>query len=319
MADVPDQKTFFLIVGLPRSGTSAIAQLLDHLGVYFGDPAHFLDAKKLTHNPIFYELQWVNDFNNRVLKAWNCTYTDDALPIESDFQHPQMAGLREALRNQLVQEFASHAIVGVKDPRICFTFPLWRAVVTEMGYALKTILTLRSPSAVLKSIQAVTPGRATRWQRFYARHLLAVRYFTRDVPVCQFDYDQLMQQPVAYAQQRAADLGLPIPDPIHATRHLTRDHYHHQPDEAGAGSRWVDQIDSDIRAGRLDPSDYLTFREIALLFTEELRALELHPPAGIPEWFRQHQQLLAVFRRGGRFEVTPQPNGTLRIRGLPPP
>lgn len=166
-----------------------------------------------------------------------------------------------------------------------------------MGYAIKTILTLRSPSAVLKSIQAVTPGHATRWQRFYAHDLLALGYFARDVPICRFDYDQLMRQPIAYAEQKAADLGVAIPDPAHATRHLSRDHYHHQPDDAGTGNRWVDRIDSDVRAGRLDPSLYLTFRDIALLFTEELRALKLRPPAGAtPEWFRQHQQLLAVLR-----------------------
>jgi hypothetical protein len=131
MADTP--KTCFLIVGLPRSGTSSIAQFLDHLGVYFGDPAHFLDTTKLKHNPIFYELQWINDFNNHVIGTWNCTYEQDVMPADSDFDLPEIQPLRAELRKQFHQEFGDRRVVGVKDPRICFTFPIWRDVLTDQG------------------------------------------------------------------------------------------------------------------------------------------------------------------------------------------
>jgi len=269
MADTA--KTCFLIVGLPRSGTSSIAQFLDHLGVYFGDPAHFLDTTKLTHNPIFYELQWINDFNDRVLGVWDYTYVQDVVPAESDFDRPEIKSLRQELRNQFLQEFGDRPLVGVKDPRICFTFPLWRDLLSELGYEIKTILTLRAPSAIIKSNRALMLGRLNRWQRFYARHLLAVRYFTRDIPVCRFDYDLLMQDPLNYGREKAAELGLAIPDPAQAARHLSREHYHHQPNDAGTGDPWVDRIDSEMRTGRLDPNEYLEFRSIALLFIGDLR------------------------------------------------
>ena len=249
---IETSKICFLIIGLPRSGTSSISQFLDHLGVYFGDPSHFLDAKKLTHNPMFYELQWVNDINDLVIKALSRpnAKVEDFLPIESDFQRAEIASLRDSLQKQFREEFGDRANVGVKDPRICFTFPLWRAVLTEMGFAVRTVLTLRSSSAILKSNLDLTPVKLSRWQRFHVRHLLALRYFTRDVPVCHFDYDLFMRQPLVYGKEKAAELGLAIPDPAEATRHLSSKHYHHQPDEAGTGDPWVDKIDSDLRAAR---------------------------------------------------------------------
>ncbi|MGD0464764.1 MAG: hypothetical protein ABSB74_19950 [Tepidisphaeraceae bacterium] len=326
MSDTP--KTCFLIVGLPRSGTSAVAQFLEHLGVYFGDPSHFLDTKKHIHNPIFYELQWINDFNDRVIRASNRFELDcDFLPIEEDFHRPGIAELGESLRKQLLEEFGDRPIVGVKDPRICFTYPLWRAALTELGYAIKTVFTVRSASAILKSNLAITGARPCYWRRSFASHLLALRYFSRDVPVCQFDYDLLMREPLNYGQAKAAELGLAIPDAAQATRHLSRAHYHHQADDAGTGDSWLDRIDRDLRAGRLDANEYLAFRATALLFIEELEAMEknerLRREGNVPgtepaaeQWFQEHQRLRALLQQGGRFNVKPRPDGTIDIRRI---
>jgi hypothetical protein len=308
-------KTFFLIVGSPRSGSSAIAQLLEQLGVHFGDHAHFIDPAKTPHNPIFYELEWVNHFNDLIFKSWNCAYKDDVLPIDADFQDPQMAAFAQSLREQLLREFGDRPVIGVKDPRICFTMPLWRTVIADLGYQLKLVFTLRRPSAVMKSIYAITFGRANRMRRHYVAHLLAGHYFTCDLPVCHFDYDELMHEPIAYARQKAAELGLAIDDPAATTRHLSPQHYHHPADTAGSGSPWVDQIDSDLRAGRLDPRKYLTYREIALLFTDELQALQ-NLPSTEANWLRQHQQLLGILRPGGQFHVSTKPDGTLAIKRI---
>jgi hypothetical protein len=269
MADIA--KTCFLIVGLPRSGTSSIAQFLDNLGVYFGDPSHFLDTAKLKHNPIFYELQWINDFNDKVIGVWDCSYVDDdVMPVETDFERPEIEPLRVELRKKILEEFGDRPVIGIKDPRICFTFPIWRDAMVDLGYEIKTVLALRAPSAIMRSNRALMPGRLSRWQRFFARHLLATRYFTRDIPVCQFDYDVLMRDTLNYAQQKAAELGLAMADPAQATRHLSGEHYHHQPDDAGTGDPWVDRIDSELRTGRLDPNEYLEFRRVASLFIGDM-------------------------------------------------
>ncbi|MGD0464763.1 MAG: hypothetical protein ABSB74_19945 [Tepidisphaeraceae bacterium] len=325
MTDTP--KTCFLIVGLARSGTSSIAQFLENLGVYFGDHAHFLDTKTHPHNPIFYELQWINDFNGQVIRASNRFEFDcDYLPIEEDFHRPGIAELGASLRKQFLEEFGDRPLVGVKSPPLCFTFPLWRAVLTEMGYAIKTVLTLRSASAIVKSNFAIT-AHPYHWRRSFASHLLAIWYFFRDVPVCQFDYDLFMREPLSYGQAKAAELGLAIPDAAQATGHLSRAHYHHQADDAGTGDPWLDRIDRDLRAGRLDPNEYLDFRWVAMLFIEELESLvkNLEPrregnvPGTEPtaqQWFQEHQQLRALLQQGGRFNVKPRPDGTIDIRRI---
>lgn len=182
-----------------------------------------------------------------------------------------------------------------------------------MGYAIKIIATLRNPAAIIKSNRTLLPGRLSRWQRFFARHQLAVRYFFRDLPVCYFDYDVFMQDPIPYGQQKAAELGLPIPDSAGATRHVSRGQYHHQPDNSGTGDPWVDKIDADLRAGRLDPNEYLTYRSICNLLTEELQALWQNAP---DQWYRQYQQIMALLSPGGHFIAERQANGRMDVRRI---
>ncbi len=328
-----------MIIGLPRSGTSSISQLLENLGVYFGDPAHFLDTKEYNHNPIFYELKWANLFNDAILATMKPPKTrlSDQLPIETDFQRPEIAAFRGPLQKRLIDEFGNRPMVAVKDPRISSTFPLWHSVLMEMGYTVKTILATRSASAILKSNLKLTPLPLYSWRRWYLRHILAIRYFTRNVFACQFDYDELMRRPVDYAKEKAAELGLPMPDPAAATHHLSSQLYHHQPDTAGTGDAWIDQIDADFRADRLDADEYLKYRRAALLFTEELYEFDTYiktrqaqeaaieraggqaaaaSPAQMQQWFLDYQRLQAILRQGGRFDVELQSGGGLNIKRL---
>ncbi len=268
----PAEKTCVLVTGLPRSGTSSVSQLLDHLGVDFGDSAHFLDTSIHKHNPVFYELRWINDLNDRVIAAMGSTYFGDFFPVESDFDSDAIRALETEAAGLFQSEFGDRPLVGVKDPRICFTLPFWRRLLDRLGCGAKLLLTLRSRSAVIKSNSLLRDDRHVQWRRFYARHLLAFNYFSRDLSPCRVDFDRLMADPQPVAASMAHCLGLPIPDPADATRHLTAAHYHHRPADDPDSIPWIETVDADLRAGRLEPERYLLFRQIAMLYAGDLPA-----------------------------------------------
>jgi hypothetical protein len=273
MAETSRQKTCFVVTGLPRSGTSSVAQLLENLGVYFGDHAHFLDTSIHKHNPVFYELQWINDFNDKLIGAMGASYFEDFFPMESDFDLPAVKLLERILAQQFRSEFGGRGLVGIKDPRFCFTLPFWRRVLGSAGYEVKVILTMRNSAAVIKSNSLLREDRPCQWQRFYARHLLAINYFARDLKMCQIDFDRLMKSPLPTAGKAAECLGLANPDPARATGHLKSEHYHNRPTKTGTGDAWVDQIDLELRNEKLDPEQYLKFRAIAMLYAEDRKAV----------------------------------------------
>jgi hypothetical protein len=80
------ERTIILVVGPPRSGTSAISHVLSSLGVNFGSSEHFVDPEKNTHNPIFFELAALNALNDQVFGWFGRRYSDfDFLPLRGDF------------------------------------------------------------------------------------------------------------------------------------------------------------------------------------------------------------------------------------------
>jgi hypothetical protein len=265
-------RTAHLIVGVPRSGTSAVAQLLSDAGLSFGDPAHFLDTTVHKHNPNFFEMEWVNQVNNLAVEALGSLYSEDFLPVESDFADPALDKLRARIVDQVRAEFGDAPHIGIKDPRFCFTFPLWRELLEGMGYAVSAVLTLRSEAACRRSNLALEAKWADdrTWSRFYLQSLLGARHFTRDVPTVVIDYDALMADPPGYA----AGLQLPGIDLAAATARLDPTLVHQRP-ATEEGDSLIARVQRDLRDGRLRADAYLDYRTVAALQVTELA------PAGV--------------------------------------
>ncbi|MEY2169638.1 MULTISPECIES: sulfotransferase [unclassified Rhodanobacter] len=145
-------KTAVLILGAPRSGTSAVSQVLSEMGVHFGDPARFVDPAVQTHNPIFYELQSVNDFNARIMAHMGYEYGDfDCFPDAVEPGPALVEQFADEVRGLIEQELGGHALIGLKDPRFAFTLPVWETALQQSGYSIRYLVTERSIDAVVDS------------------------------------------------------------------------------------------------------------------------------------------------------------------------
>lgn len=270
------QRIAYLVVGFPRSGTSAISHFLSNCGIDFGDPLHFLDTQVHRHNPIFFELDWVNRVNDRIIEALGSRFKETFLPLEEDYLRADLDPLREELTESIRQEWPDGLRIGIKDPRFCFTLPMWREALTRLGYAVRIVWALRSPAATIESnckLQPLWPK--TRMSSFWVNSMLACRYFTRDDNVTYLDYDRLMSEPAAFAKQALAALSLEVPDPVATVLHVTEEN-HHQRESGPSGVELVDRIDEFLRAGTLTADTYAAYRDVVLLIDDDeyVRRLE---------------------------------------------
>lgn len=153
-------RTAVLVVGPPRSGTSALSHVLSTLGVNFGDPAQFIDVDTHRHNPVFFELVELNRLNERILEALGWCYGDFSMLVrEDDFDASFVDRFEPDVVDFLERHFGGQLLIGLKDPRFCFTLPLWRAVFERLGIGLRCALTLRDADAVAASNFRVNPRR----------------------------------------------------------------------------------------------------------------------------------------------------------------
>jgi hypothetical protein len=275
-------KTAFLLLGAPRSGTSVIAHILSKFGIDFGNPEHFLDTTIHKHNPIFFELEWVNHCNDSLLTALGnklnlknfSWFFQHLAPSDSSFLGLEVSETEERMLHWIHQEWQGAPIVGIKDPRFCFTFPVWQKVLEKEGYELKVILIFRSPLSYLKSTRKLYEWLSdSKSLNLWLQHNLAATYFARDYPIYFVSYEEVMSNPAIEIQKMAEHFGF---DPALIDKAISvvdKNYWHHQ-SAPETGIEWVDRCYQALQEGRSLNHDYLKFQSIFLLFIEEIRQKE---------------------------------------------
>jgi hypothetical protein len=191
-----------LVLGMHRSGTSALTRVLNLLGLDAGRDV-LMGASE--SNPTgHWEVERLTSFNNGLLDELGGRW--DAPPPTA----PEILGLMAD--GQLGDEAAqlhteafgdSHWVW--KDPRVCLLLPFWRSVLGRDGKALPhEVVSLRDPREVAASLHArdgmnLAYGLAL-WER-YTRTLLADLNEQR---VCFVPYERLLAEPEAVARELVA-------------------------------------------------------------------------------------------------------------------
>ncbi len=253
-------KTAFLILGAQRSGTSVTSHLLSQFQICFGHSSNFLQAE---HNPIFFELKWVNQFNDQLIKSLGYNHTDCFLPLETDYDHPDVLEMSAELPALIRREWGDKPQIGIKDPRFSLTFPVWQSALVGEGYTLKIVFVFRCPSGFLHSNQRLFHNwdgwDETRHLHFWLRLNLAAIYFTRHFPICFVNYDHLINQPLDAAQQLADFFHFDQTD-VMAAAAVVNTAYHHHQQTFETGYPLIEQYYQLLCSHRLSATDYLNYR-----------------------------------------------------------
>ena len=114
-----------LVLGMHRSGTSALARGLQMLGVYLGND--FLSPKP--DNPTgYWEDRNIFELNERLLAVFGLKWEDVALIDDARWDEPEVEALRAEAVEYLRSQFVSHPLWGFKDPRTIRLLPFWHSV-----------------------------------------------------------------------------------------------------------------------------------------------------------------------------------------------
>ena len=138
-----------VVLGMYRSGTSAIARALNLCGAYLPER---VVAARLGINPKgFWEAEAVTDLDARLLEhlggEWN--RVGFTLPSAGPLVDEFLLNAREVLET----EYGDAALILIKDPRICVLAPLWHRALQESGYRPAYVVLVRHPLEVAGSLE----------------------------------------------------------------------------------------------------------------------------------------------------------------------
>lgn len=140
------------ILGMHRSGTSAVTRALNLLGVYQGGPERIIEH--LDDNPKGFREhgEGIIYVHERLLKALSFRWYY-IWPLEHDWWKLQsIKEVREDLVNLLPREFADRPLWGWKDPGTCLTIPLWNENSEGLGFEIGYLIVSGNPVDIVNSL-----------------------------------------------------------------------------------------------------------------------------------------------------------------------
>ncbi|HPI90080.1 MAG TPA: hypothetical protein PK859_12320 [Spirochaetota bacterium] len=166
-----------MILGMHRSGTSAIAGVFDSLGVSMGKTL----MESNDNNPKgYYENLLVQILNeSKLLPHLHLTW-DSTFPLITGWEndHELHDFYREA--EKIIQnEYGENELFGIKDPRICRLFPFWAKVLDHLEIETYVIIPIRNPLEVAASLKKRNNYSMEKSILLWVIHLLEAENNTR--------------------------------------------------------------------------------------------------------------------------------------------
>ena len=188
-------KKLILVIGMHRSGTSLLTQIISRLGAYLGE-TYELEGAASSNEDGHFEFIKVRQLHDEILHLYGKTWCD-ADTYGLDLDSTKVNEYKQRLANELNYLFEKHDIVAIKDPRIVFFLPLWKTLIEEKGINPIYIYAIRRASEVAESLyrrDGISVEYGIRLWNFYN---VLIQHFLVDEQYLRVSFDELFGEGIA--------------------------------------------------------------------------------------------------------------------------
>ena len=162
-----------IVLGMHRSGTSALTGALAQMGIYVGAEED-LTAKSWENPAGFFERRDARKICDTLLQGSGADWWKVSAFSVDNANYEAVRSQREAIRD-LVRRLDEHGTWALKEPRLCFLLPFFQSALRNP----LAIITIRHPIEVAKSLRRRNgfPVRAglALWEAYTVRCCKSVR------------------------------------------------------------------------------------------------------------------------------------------------
>lgn len=188
-AETRQPRIAILVLGMHRSGTSALTRLIGHLGATL--PIDAIEAHEDNARG-YWESAAIVKADDQLLRVARSSWFD-VRPFDLSRLEPSaLRSRKDRLWEAMVAAFGDAPMMAVKDPRQCRFVSTVVETLAEHGVASRAVLMLRDPAAVARSVarrDGTTPAFA---QLLWLRHMIEAERATRGLSRAIVDYDAML-------------------------------------------------------------------------------------------------------------------------------
>ena len=200
--DRPPPRIAVVVLGMHRSGTSALTRALSLAGLALPPDTGRVWESRHDHrhrqpHPRRFGLDW---------------FAPGEVPAER-LVGPEFADLRREAVTALGTLFGPSGHFIVKEPRMARLVPFWDLALREFGAEPRYVLTVRSPSDVASSLAARNEMDAATALTLWTDHVAAAERDTRGRPRAVSDYGLLLRDKSREVERLNCSAGAATPGP----------------------------------------------------------------------------------------------------------
>lgn len=183
------QRVCVLVLGMHRSGTSALTRVLSIAGAKL--PSNLMGAcvgNRLGHWEPNDLVQYHDEFLNELGSSWSDwrALEVNRIPVR------RRKEIAEEISGILEGDYGDGQLIVVKDPRICRFVGLFNHALKRAGIETRVVLQFRNPLEVIESLQKRDDMARADGALLWLRHVLDAEAATRSMARAVTNYDQLL-------------------------------------------------------------------------------------------------------------------------------
>ena len=209
------------VLGMHRSGTSAITSLLEPIGVHLG-PLEDLRDDTAGDPHGYWEHRGLKAVSEDLLHRLGADWHRPPTLLNGWTDARSLDDLRAHARRVIAAHARGHALWGWKDPRTSITLPFWKPLLPDVRY----VVCLRHPIEAARSLETRDALPLSRGLGLWLTYTASALINTAGEPRLLLFYEDALADPAAAMDALAAFLDRPAPPAEEGLRRITPDRRH---------------------------------------------------------------------------------------------
>ena len=209
MDNFDSEKKLAVVLGMHRSGTSAVTRGLKVLGVDLGDD---LIPEADDNERGFWEDSEIVSFNDDLQAKLGYAWYGGILVDGIDWHRSDVIAAKECAKEILSGKLSKAQVFGLKDPRMAVLIEFWVDVFKDLGVSAQYLIVLRNPLAIAASLYKRNKIPKEKSLLLWIASVIQSLIYTRGRPRVVVSYDEMLKSPQKQLQRIAGALNFPNPD-----------------------------------------------------------------------------------------------------------
>lgn len=218
-----------LVLGMHRSGTSALTRLFNLMGA---DISRVILPPKADNESGFWESKTLMRIHEKMMASAGMHWDDITRFPARWFGSDTAKRFQSEVLSVLRSDFSDSPLFVIKDPRMCRLMPFWYAVLEAFETEPLCALIIRNPLEVAESLRTRNDFSLEKSLMMWLWHVLEAEYYSRSKRRSVVAYSQLLSDWRAVMNRVQADLHLELPRAsaqmqVEVNRFLSHGQKHH--------------------------------------------------------------------------------------------